>query len=232
MPFGTRAPSFSKRAGSRRNSTTSCSSLFASSSPATSCQRTDEDDFGWIAFGLTFGIIPIVFQSSQMITTKNAIGAQRKMSFWIRAQSNARKAAAATIRGPIGNRGPELKRCDHRVRRDELDAARAPGRRAGGRARLVEPARRVLDEAHAAPAAQQAADRGVVADVGRDPEDDDLVGVERVEQRLGVRVREDVEVLLQEQELAVALDQSGDEAGRDRQRAERQRVVLLRLRDL
>ena len=38
MPFGTLAPSLAKRSGSRRNSTTSCSSALASSAPATSSQ--------------------------------------------------------------------------------------------------------------------------------------------------------------------------------------------------
>ena len=43
-PLGTWAPSDLKRLGSRRNSTTSRSSAFASSTPATSSQRTAPDD--------------------------------------------------------------------------------------------------------------------------------------------------------------------------------------------
>ena len=84
----------------------------------------------------------------------------------------------------------------------------------------------------AAAAEEEAADRGVVADVGRDPEDDDLVGVERVEQRLGVRVREGVEALLQEQDLPLARRSARHEARRERNERERQRVALLRLEDL
>ena len=41
IPFGTRAPSLRNRFGSRRNSTTSRSSSFASSAPATSVQRVE-----------------------------------------------------------------------------------------------------------------------------------------------------------------------------------------------
>ena len=44
MPFGTRAPSASKRFGSRRKSTTSCSSSLTSHSPATSSNPTSELD--------------------------------------------------------------------------------------------------------------------------------------------------------------------------------------------
>jgi hypothetical protein len=56
---------------------------------------------------------------------------------------------------------------------------------------------RVLDEQHAPAAQKEAANRRVVAHIGRDTEDDDLVRVKRVEQRFGIRVREHVEVLLQ-----------------------------------
>ena len=48
MPDGTEAPSFLKRSGSRRNSTTSCSSAFASSAPATSPQPIELLDSGLI----------------------------------------------------------------------------------------------------------------------------------------------------------------------------------------
>ena len=97
---------------------------------------------------------------------------------------------------------------------------------------LVEAPRRVLDEAHPAAAQEEAADRGVVADVRGDPEDDDLLRVERVEQRLRVRVREDAEALLQEQDLAAAADEVRHQARRKRQEAERQRILLLGLGDL
>ncbi len=55
-PRGTRAPRRSKRAGSRRNSMISASSAFASSTPATSCQRTIESDSGFSSAGEVRGI--------------------------------------------------------------------------------------------------------------------------------------------------------------------------------
>src|SRR5204863_8762652 len=98
---------------------------------------------------------------------------------------------------------------------------------AGGHAALVQTAGGILDEAHLAAPLEEAADRRVVADVGGDAEDSDLVGIEPREQPLRVRVREDVEALLQEQELA-ALDVP---LGQRRER-DRNRILLLRLRDL
>ena len=56
MPFGTVAPSFWKRLGSRRNSTTSWSSCLASSTPAMSSQPIDDGEAGLICCGLVFGI--------------------------------------------------------------------------------------------------------------------------------------------------------------------------------
>ena len=52
MPRGTFAPSFLKRSGSRMNSTTSCSSAFASSQPATSSQPIAPLAAGLISTGL------------------------------------------------------------------------------------------------------------------------------------------------------------------------------------
>ena len=57
MPFGTVAPSFLKRSGLRRNSTTSRSSSFASSQPATSSQWIEPEPSGRICCGLVRGII-------------------------------------------------------------------------------------------------------------------------------------------------------------------------------
>jgi hypothetical protein len=56
IPFGTRAPSDSNFCGSRRKSTISCSSSFASSSPATSDQVTEDAEPGVISIGFTRGI--------------------------------------------------------------------------------------------------------------------------------------------------------------------------------
>ena len=63
IPFGTRAPRASNRFGSRRKSTTSWSSSFASSSPATSSQVTDDAEPGVISVGLTRGMSFTVRQS-------------------------------------------------------------------------------------------------------------------------------------------------------------------------
>ena len=71
-----RAPSFSNRFGSRRKSTTSCSSSRASSFPATSDQLTDELEPGSICAGLICGISFIIRHIrtiiSVSITMKNA----------------------------------------------------------------------------------------------------------------------------------------------------------------
>src|SRR2546425_7746811 len=73
-------------------------------------------------------------------------------------------------------------RRDDLVGRRELHAAAAPDRRACPDAGVVEAARCVLDEAHAASALEQPEDRRVVADIGRDAEEDHLVGVESLDQ--------------------------------------------------
>ena len=79
MPLGTRAPSASNRLGSRRKSTISWSSSFASSRPATSLHVTADAEPGVISCGLTRGIRRTVFQSSQTtthISKKNMTGIQ------------------------------------------------------------------------------------------------------------------------------------------------------------
>ena len=55
-PLGTDAPSAPKRLGSRRNSTISCSSSLASSTPATSFQPIDSEELGLISCGFVFGM--------------------------------------------------------------------------------------------------------------------------------------------------------------------------------
>ena len=97
--------------------------------------------------------------------------------------------------------------------RREPHAGVAPLAEARPRPLLVEPSGGILDERDPPTAAEQAHDRGVVADVGRDAEEDHLGRVERIEHRLGVRVREDVEALLQQQDLAAAGDELADEPG-------------------
>src|SRR5207302_5335946 len=98
------------------------------------------------------------------------------------------------VRHPTAHRQargePLVEAGDRLVRGRELDAAVAPGGDAGGGALRVEPSRGVLDEDYAPTARKEPADGGVVADVGRDTEDDDPLGIERIEERFGVRVRE------------------------------------------
>ena len=75
MPRGTVAPSFLKRSGSRRNSTTSCSSAFASSAPATSAQPIAPLASGLISVGLVRGIIFSVRQMKKTSRPMKMIGA-------------------------------------------------------------------------------------------------------------------------------------------------------------
>ncbi len=56
MPLGTLAPSAWNWSGSRRNSTISCNSPLASSTPAMSAKETDWPEAGLICWGLTRGI--------------------------------------------------------------------------------------------------------------------------------------------------------------------------------
>jgi hypothetical protein len=74
MPFGTFAPSFLNRCGSVRNSTTSRSSAFAWSTPATSSQRTEEAESGLISIGLVLGISFIVRHRKKTMSAMKAIG--------------------------------------------------------------------------------------------------------------------------------------------------------------
>src|ERR1700741_3884236 len=111
---------------------------------------------------------------------------------------------------------PLAEGADHLAGGGKGDSALAPGWRARPGALLGEPLRGVLDERDAATALEKALDRRVIADVCRDTEDDDLVRVERVEQRIGVRIREHVEVLLQEEDLAPAFEHPRNQAGRKR----------------
>ena len=75
MPRGTVAPSFLKRSGSRRNSTTSCSSALASSQPATSSQPIAPLASGLISVGLVLGIIFSVRQMKKTSSPMKMIGA-------------------------------------------------------------------------------------------------------------------------------------------------------------
>ena len=86
MPFGTVAPSAWKRFGSRRNSTTSCSSAFASSTPATVDQSADASDSGLISCGFVRGITLSVRQMKNTSSPMKMIGAQVMIQFSIEYQ--------------------------------------------------------------------------------------------------------------------------------------------------
>ena len=75
MPLGTVAPSSAKRSGSRRKSTTSCSSALASSAPATSSQPIEDLESGLISCGFVFGISFIVRQMKKTMSAMKMIGA-------------------------------------------------------------------------------------------------------------------------------------------------------------
>src|SRR5215471_9296321 len=209
MPFGTRAPSCSKRFGSRRKSTISWSSSFASSSPATSPHVTEEAEPGVISCGLTRGISRTVFQSSH---TTTHIRPKKRTGSQVRAKSLAvdPKLNPRTIASLIGRVARDLKAGEHLVDRGHPDPEPAPVGDAGGRTAGVEPARGLPHEGHRPAPGDEPADRRVVADVDRDPEQDDFLGIEQFEERVGVRIREDVEVLLEEQELTAAQPVAGD----------------------
>ena len=74
MPRGTRAPSLRKRLGSRRNSTTSRSSSFDSSTPATSSQRTAAAEEGLISCGLVRGMRRSIQSSPKETMPRKMIG--------------------------------------------------------------------------------------------------------------------------------------------------------------
>ena len=75
IPFGTFAPSFANWLGARRNSTTSCSSAFASSAPATSPQLTPCLDSALISCGFVRGISFIVRQMKKQMSPMKMMGA-------------------------------------------------------------------------------------------------------------------------------------------------------------
>ena len=100
IPFGTFAPSAWKGLGSRRNSTISASSAFASSTPATSANETDWSDAGLICCGLTRGITFSMRQKMKMRTTKKRIaktGCQLTAQFWISCTNDVPLLAAGVV---------------------------------------------------------------------------------------------------------------------------------------
>src|SRR5437868_7061954 len=94
-----------------------------------------------------------------------------------------------------------LEEREHLVNRGRHDAALPPRGATRRRPLGIEAPGRVLDEADRPAALEHPQDRRVVADVGRDAEHDHLLRIEPLEQEARVRVREDVEMLLEQQEL-------------------------------
>ena len=86
MPFGTCAPSLRKRSGSVRNSTTSRSSAFAWSTPATSSHLTEPSESGLISWGAVLGISRIIRQRKKTISAMKTIGNHVRMMFEIESQ--------------------------------------------------------------------------------------------------------------------------------------------------
>ena len=91
IPFGTCAPSAANRLGSRRNSTTSLSSAFASSQPATSAQAIEDADCGLICCGFVRGISLSVRQMKNTSRPMKMIGAQVMIQFstWYQASATS-----------------------------------------------------------------------------------------------------------------------------------------------
>ena len=102
-------------------------------------------------------------------------------------------------------------RRDDLVGRREPHAGVAPARERCRSPFLGEPSRGVLDEGDAVAAREETSDRGVVADVGGDAEDDHLVRRERLEERLQIRIRERAVRLLQDEELSTPFDEARHE---------------------
>ena len=75
MPVGTLAPSRLKGLGLRRNSTTSCSSCLASSTPAISSHEVECADSGLICCGFVLGISFSVRHRKKTIRPMNRTGA-------------------------------------------------------------------------------------------------------------------------------------------------------------
>ena len=81
IPLGTWAPRSAKRLGSRRNSTTSASSAFASSQPATSLQAIEDADSGLICCGFVRGISLSVRQMKNTSRPMKMIGTHVTIQF-------------------------------------------------------------------------------------------------------------------------------------------------------
>ena len=75
-PLGTFAPSLANRPGSRRKSTTSRSSFFASSAPATSSHRTVDELSGVTTFVRVFGMVCHVTHTRATSSSSRSTGAK------------------------------------------------------------------------------------------------------------------------------------------------------------
>src|SRR3954469_22294585 len=104
---------------------------------------------------------------------------KKRTGIHVRAKSdmNCPKSKAASIQSPIGRRPWNLKLRQHLVDRGEADARLTPPGGAPCGAALVQAPRGFLEECDAAAAREQAANRRVVADIRRDSEEHDLLGI-------------------------------------------------------
>ena len=88
-PFGTFAPSLRKRLGSRRKSTISRSSALASSTPATSSQRTEDFESGLISSGFVRGMKRNIPSSTTAISPMKIRGSHVSIHCWMPSQDRA-----------------------------------------------------------------------------------------------------------------------------------------------
>src|SRR5919204_4663447 len=104
MPRGTLAPSRRKRLGSRRKSTTSRSSSFASSTPATSSHLIASDDSGVIRCGFVRGMYRSVSAIRATMAPMKMIGSQVSAQFSKPSRKVPRRGVIRTCNRPLGSK--------------------------------------------------------------------------------------------------------------------------------
>ena len=161
---------------------------------------TEDEEPGVISMGFTRGISLTVFQSSQT-TTQHEHEEHDRQPVEGEALRRAPEVEQDGHTCPIGRAAPELKLVVTSVTVVNRTPAWCQAARQAAVRSSSSPRDASSTNVDAPPASEKAPDRGVVADVGGHAEDDHLLRVEQVEEPVGVRVGEDVEVLLQEQEL-------------------------------
>jgi hypothetical protein len=144
MPLGTLAPSALKRFGSHMNSTTSRSSSFASSHPATSSQRTELDDEGAISVGFVRGMYWTIQTTATAMRPMKMIGSQVRAKPCMSSQNDPPEADGSSSSGSNSSRiasVPSLRASTfEEASRTQPSGRSAPGaRRASRTASLASP---------------------------------------------------------------------------------------------